>query len=129
MMVQEEACAGRLAGNPLRGGYRGSRGHGGNRFYPQRGAGRAQAHRKGVAGDQVAAHRAGCAFLDKFYLKRIPRRADIVLVSQGGAPKDINLYQTQKALDNAKHAVKEGAWWCSWAPARRGWGKRPLNSG
>ena len=26
----------------------------------------------------------------------------------GGAPKDVNLYQTQKALDNAKHAVKDG---------------------
>ena len=42
------------------------------------------------------------------YLKKIDRRADIVLVSQGGAPKDLNLYQTQKALDNAKHAVKPG---------------------
>ena len=31
-----------------------------------------------------------------------------MLVSQGGAPKDLNLYQTQKALDNAKHAVKPG---------------------
>ena len=35
-------------------------------------------------------------------------RADIVVVSQGGAPKDLNLYQTQKALDNAKHAIKKG---------------------
>ena len=26
----------------------------------------------------------------------------------GGAPKDANLYQTQKALDNAKHAIKDG---------------------
>lgn len=31
-----------------------------------------------------------------------------MIVSQGGAPKDLNLYQTQKALDNAGHAVKEG---------------------
>ncbi|HHY99604.1 MAG TPA: transcriptional regulator, partial [Tissierellia bacterium] len=31
-----------------------------------------------------------------------------IIVSQGGAPKDLNLYQTQKALDNAKHAVKDG---------------------
>ncbi len=29
-------------------------------------------------------------------------------MSQGGFPKDLNLYQTQKALDNAKHAVKNG---------------------
>ena len=31
-----------------------------------------------------------------------------MLVSQGGAPKDMNLYQTQKALDNARHAVNQG---------------------
>ena len=31
-----------------------------------------------------------------------------MIVSQGGAPKDLNLYQTQKALDNAKHAVRPG---------------------
>ena len=49
----------------------------------------------------MAAHRAGCAFLDTLYRKEIPKRADIVLVYQGGAPKDLNLYQTQKALDNA----------------------------
>lgn len=63
---------------------------------------------RAVAGDVTAAHRAGCAFLDTLYRKEIPQRADIVLVSQGGAPKDLNLYQTQKALDNAKHAVKPG---------------------
>ena len=31
-----------------------------------------------------------------------------MIASQGGAPKDLNLYQTQKALDNAKYAVKPG---------------------
>lgn len=61
-----------------------------------------------VAGDFVEAHRAGCKFLDRLYLKPIDERADIVIVSQGGWPKDLNLYQTQKALDNAKHAVKDG---------------------
>ena len=54
------------------------------------------------------AHREGCRFLDGLYRKTIPHRADIVLVSQGGAPKDLNLYQVQKALDNAKHAVRPG---------------------
>ena len=61
-----------------------------------------------VAGHFIEAHRKGCAFLDSFYRKEIDARADIVIASQGGAPKDLNLYQTQKALDNAKHAVKEG---------------------
>lgn len=61
-----------------------------------------------VSGDPVEAHRAGCRYLDRMYHCEIPEQADIVLVSQGGAPKDANLYQTQKALDNAKHAVREG---------------------
>ena len=63
---------------------------------------------KTVAGDATEAHRAGCRFLDRLYRKELKEPADIVLVSQGGAPKDLNLYQTQKALDNAKHAVKDG---------------------
>ncbi len=63
---------------------------------------------RAVAGDVVQAHREGCRYLDRLYAKRIYERVDIVVVSQGGAPKDLNLYQTQKALDNAKHAVKDG---------------------
>ena len=54
------------------------------------------------------AHRVGCRFLDSLYQVKIGKRADIVIVSQGGAPKDLNLYQTQKALDNSKHAVRDG---------------------
>lgn len=61
-----------------------------------------------VAGDVVAAHREGCRFLDRIYKKEISCKADIVVASQGGAPKDLNLYQVQKALENAKYAVKEG---------------------
>ena len=63
---------------------------------------------KAVAGDFIKAHREGAKFLDTMYRCAIPEAADIVVVSQGGAPKDLNLYQTQKALDNAKHAVKDG---------------------
>ena len=61
-----------------------------------------------VAGDFIEAHRVGCKFLDKIYKKSIDEKADVVIVSQGGAPKDLNLYQTHKALDNAKHAIKDG---------------------
>ncbi len=63
---------------------------------------------KAVAGGYIQAHRAGCDFLDKIYRCPIEKRADIVIVSAGGYPKDINLYQAQKALDNSKHAVKDG---------------------
>jgi len=60
------------------------------------------------AGDPVAAHREGCKFLGRLYGRSIAGRADIVIVSAGGYPKDINLYQAQKALDNAKYAVNPG---------------------
>lgn len=63
---------------------------------------------KAVAGDVIAAHREGCVFVDSLYQVGIDQPADIVIASQGGAPKDINLYQTQKALDNAKAAVRDG---------------------
>ncbi len=60
------------------------------------------------AGDTIMAHRAGCDFLDSLYSVKIKEKADIVVVSTGGYPKDQNMYQAQKALDNAKHAVKDG---------------------
>lgn len=108
MMVDENACAGKIAGNPVREDIEASAALCGVDFILNVVL---DSHKKivcAVAGDMIQAHRAGCAFLDTLYLQRIPERADIVLVSQGGAPKDMNLYQTQKALDNAKHAVKDG---------------------
>ena len=63
---------------------------------------------KAVAGHHVEAHREGCKFLDGLYKAVIPEKADIVITTPGGYPKDINLYQAQKALDNAKHAVRDG---------------------
>ncbi|HEY3422431.1 MAG TPA: transcriptional regulator, partial [Methanocellaceae archaeon] len=60
-----------------------------------------------VAGDVMKAHREGVRLVDRMYRVEVPR-ADIVLVSAGGYPKDINMYQAQKAMDNAKHAVKKG---------------------
>ena len=63
---------------------------------------------KAVAGHHIEAHRKGCKFLDGLYKVRISQLADIVIVSPGGYPKDINLYQAQKALDNSKHAVRKG---------------------
>lgn len=78
---------------------------------------------KAVAGHYMQAHRAGCAFLDSLYKVEIPRRADIVVVSPGGYPKDINMYQAQKALDNARHAVREGGIIVWLASAKEGLGE------
>lgn len=108
LMIQPEACAGRLDGNPLRKDIEEAVAMVGVDFILNVVLSPQKQILKAVAGDVTEAHRAGCAFLDTLYRKTIPQRADIVLVSQGGSPKDLNLYQTQKALDNAKHAVKPG---------------------
>ena len=48
------------------------------------------------AGHYIKAHRAACEALDKMYKINIKEKADIVIVSPGGFPKDINIYQAQK---------------------------------
>jgi nickel-dependent lactate racemase len=63
---------------------------------------------KMFAGDYIAAHREACAFVDKVYGVPIPQEADVVIVSCGGYPKDINVYQMQKTMDNAQLAVRQG---------------------
>ena len=63
---------------------------------------------KAFAGDVIKAHREGCAYLDTVYAKPITELADVVIACCGGFPKDINMYQAQKALDNARYAVKPG---------------------
>ena len=108
MMVRPEACAGALETNPLRMDIEEAGDICGIDFIVNVVLSEHKEILKAVAGDRVKAHRAGCAFLDTLYLKELPQGADIVLVSQGGAPKDMNLYQTQKALDNARHAVNQG---------------------
>ena len=108
MMVSESACAGRLDGNPIRADIEEAGRICGADYIVNVVLDEHKHIVHAVAGDAILAHRAGCAYLDKMYRKPIPQRADIVLVSQGGAPKDANLYQVQKALDNAKHAVKKG---------------------
>ena len=61
-----------------------------------------------VAGDRIAAHRKGCSYADECFKVPIKQQADVVIVSPGGYPKDISVYQAQKALENAKYAVKKG---------------------
>lgn len=77
-----------------------------------------------VAGHYIKAHREGCQYLDQLYKVKIPAKAHIVIVSAGGYPKDINLYQAQKALDNAKHAVKDGGTILWFASAYEGLGEK-----
>ena len=58
-----------------------------------------------VAGKNNEAYLEGIKKYDSIYGKEVEKAADIVITSQGGYPKDINLYQSQKALENVKGIV------------------------
>ena len=63
---------------------------------------------KAFAGDLEQAFYEGVKLVEAMYKIPIERRADIVLVSPGGAPADITLFQAYKAVDNALDVVKRG---------------------
>ncbi len=60
------------------------------------------------AGDWNKAHLEACKFVEQVYGVPVDEPADIVIASCGGYPKDINIYQLQKTMDNAWCAVKDG---------------------
>jgi len=62
---------------------------------------------RAVAGDFIQAHRAGASVVDHMYRCAV-EPAEIVVTCAGGRPKDLNLFQAQKALDNAKNAAVPG---------------------
>lgn len=59
-------------------------------------------------GDYITAHKAACRFVDSQNGVIVPQTAPVVIASCGGYPKDINIYQMQKSMDNAVNAVAEG---------------------
>jgi len=60
------------------------------------------------AGDYIQAHLEGCKFVESIYGTEVRQPAELVIASCGGYPKDINVYQLQKTMDNAWLAVREG---------------------
>lgn len=60
-----------------------------------------------VAGDLYEAWIKAVKYCEQLNVINIPERAEIVIAGCGGYPKDINMYQAQKALDAASLAVKE----------------------
>jgi nickel-dependent lactate racemase len=80
------------------------------------------------AGDPISAQRAAIKTVDD--LVKVPTRkpANIVLASAGGYPRDINLYQAHKAIENASHAVKTGGTIILAAECREGFGNTTFES-
>ncbi|HUX11571.1 MAG TPA: nickel-dependent lactate racemase [Spirochaetia bacterium] len=60
------------------------------------------------AGDPVAVMEAGIPLVRENFEVSIPVPFDLVIVSPGGHPKDINLYQAQKALAHASIITRDG---------------------
>jgi len=61
-----------------------------------------------VAGANNEAWLEGIKKYDDIYMIEVDTTADIVIASAGGAPKDLNFYQSQKALENVKDLVNPG---------------------
>jgi nickel-dependent lactate racemase len=62
---------------------------------------------RAVAGDLVAAHEAGVAVCEQSWVTIFPQKYDVVIVTPGGFPRDIDLHQAQKAMSTAEQVAAE----------------------
>ena len=61
-----------------------------------------------IAGHYLQSWQAACEAVDAIYRVPVPRKADAVIVSCGGYPKDMSLYQGTKTIDNVEPGLKIG---------------------
>ena len=59
-------------------------------------------------GNWKSSHRAACETYAAEYTIKIPEKRNLVVVSCGGYPHDINLIQAHKSLEAASHACSDG---------------------
>jgi len=59
-------------------------------------------------GDWITSHRAACEKYAAHHVINITEKRDVVIVSCGGYPYDINMIQAHKALDAASRACNDG---------------------
>lgn len=60
------------------------------------------------AGDMVSSHQEACRWYSGRFSISLDKRYTAVIASAGGAPKDINLLQSHKAIRHASFAVDDG---------------------
>jgi nickel-dependent lactate racemase len=128
MMAREEARAGRLEGNPVREDLEAGVDLVGVDFILNVIVNSRHRVTAAVAGDVKAAHRKACELVRVRSAVELAKPADIVIVSGGGSPSDVNLYQAQKALDNALGAVRRGGVIIWLAQCREGVGNSVFES-
>jgi nickel-dependent lactate racemase len=77
-----------------------------------------------VAGDFEKAWYKAVDVSESMYMIPIKEQADITVSAASGFPRDINLYQSQKALDHADRATKKGGTIILVAECREGYGEK-----
>ncbi|MGE5676211.1 MAG: nickel-dependent lactate racemase [Mycobacterium leprae] len=75
-----------------------------------------------VAGDVEAAWLEGVQTCGSMSVVPLAEQADVAICSPGGYPKDLDVYQTQKAIEGADYAVKPGGTIVVVAECREGLG-------
>ena len=60
------------------------------------------------AGHYLTSWQAACRAVDSIYRVPVPRKADAIIASCGGYPKDMSLYQGTKTIDNVESGLKIG---------------------
>jgi nickel-dependent lactate racemase len=68
------------------------------------------------------AHEEGCRYYQKHFSYPLREKSDLVIVSCGGFPKDINLIQAHKSMEYAAQALKDGGVMILLAECRDGFG-------
>jgi nickel-dependent lactate racemase len=74
------------------------------------------------AGQWREAHEAGCRYYREQFAYPLAEKADLVIASCGGFPKDINLIQAHKSMEYAAQAITEGGVMILLAECRDGFG-------
>jgi nickel-dependent lactate racemase len=74
------------------------------------------------AGHWHEAHEEGCRFYREHFSYPLQKKADLVVVSCGGFPKDINLIQAHKSMEYAAQALTDGGVMILLAECRDGFG-------
>ena len=60
------------------------------------------------AGHYLTSWQKACEAVDRIYRVDVPERADMIVASCGGFPKDMSLYQGTKTIDNIEFGLKKG---------------------
>ena len=74
------------------------------------------------AGHYLKSWEKACEAVDRIYRVDVPERADMIIASCGGFPKDMSLYQGTKTIDNVESGLKPGGTLVLLIEAREGGG-------